>query len=203
MAHKFLESNNIEISKVTYSYKLPSKIIDKYHDKEIYRGQRNGARREFIESLYNRLLNIHDKNLILKPNDKDRCYFMIEFKVLIKQKYYNITINTERITFHNIDYEYENEIERIIFNLVDLDPAEMGRYKFHNTTYKIDFGSCHINSMIKNFGDIKIRDNFINKINSCKKQLEINEYAFIHNKRRWIDVYYSDNRVKIQNQFKR
>ena len=167
---EFLAKNNISISKITYSYKFPYEITHKYkrHEKG---SSPNEQRNVFLQSIYDRLLKLDGNDTILA-----RPHYIIELRYLHKNKYYNININSERIIFNNIDFENTGELDIIVLNLIGFDLLEMGRYEHHNIVYKINFGSCYINKMIKTF-------------NNVTKSNQTSHYEFIHSKKRWIDVY--------------
>lgn len=171
--YEFLKDNNINISKISYSYKFPYNY--KYY-KNTKRVSSNYHRNKFLQSIYDRLLKLNDgSNIIInRPN------YIIELNYFYKNKYYNININSDKIIFNNIDFENTGELDIIILDLIGYDLLEMGKYEHHNIVYKIDFGACYINKMIKTF-DCENTNKF--------KQLEINNYAFIHSKKRWINVH--------------
>lgn len=170
---QFLKENNINISKITYSYKFPYN----YEYKSQERGSApNKARHDFLQSIYHRLLKLHNENNMIL----DRPNYIIEMKYLYKTKYYNININNERIIFNNIDFENTGELEIIVLNLIGYDLLEMGKYEHHNIVYKVDFGSCYINKTIKKF-NYENMDKF--------EQLNTNDYAFIDSKKGWVNVH--------------
>jgi len=148
---EFLTENNISISKVTYSYKFPYEIIYKYQKRKEY--SCNEERNKFLQSIYDRLLKLDDSDLIL-----DRPNYIIELKYFYKNKYYNININSERITFNNIDYENIGELDIIVLDLIGFNFLEMGKHEIHNIVYKIDFESYYINNNIKIYYDFILDD---------------------------------------------
>ena len=168
-----LKENNINISKITYSYKFPYNYKYKCHERG---SSRNKQRNKFLQSIYDKLLKLHDgTNIIL-----NRPHYIIELNYFHNYKYYNININNERIIFYNIDFEDIHELEIIILNLIGFNLIEMGKYEYHNIVYRIDFGPCNINNMIQSFNDKKFTN---------EEQFNNNNCIFIHNKKRCINFY--------------
>jgi len=169
----FLKNNNITISKITYSYDFP--YNHKYYKHE--KGSiSNEQRYNFIKSICDRLWKLDDENLSLGYTNfhhKNQYFeevtysnfFIIELKYWYNDKYYNININNERITFHNIDYEYTDEVSRIILDYIGYTIIEMCKREIHNVVYNVNFGTCHINKMIK-LTNYFITENDIIRINS-------------------------------------
>lgn len=168
----FLTKNIINTSKVTYSYKFPYEIISKYNYKEPIS---NKARNNFLSSLFDRLSKSDDEKLIL-----NRPHYKIELNYAYNNKYYNINISNERIVFNNIDFEDTHGLEIIIFDLIGFQWIEMGKCKYHNTIYKIDFGSCYINTMIETFNDFVLDEGINTKKQTESKHRVINVYEIKH-----------------------
>lgn len=170
---------DINISKITYSYKFPYNYEYKLRDKKC-----NKARNKFLQSIYDRLLKLNDgTNIIInRPN------YIIELKYFYMTKYYNININSERIIFNNIDFENTGELEIIVLNLIGYNLIEMGKYEHHNIVYKIDFGSCYINKMIPSFNDFMFDEDI-----NMKKQLIINNKSVYNFKPRSVYIHNNKN----------
>jgi hypothetical protein len=168
----FLKENNIKISKITYSYKFPYNY--KYKCSE--RGSSvNEERNKFLQSIYDRLLKLDDNNLILT-----RPHYMIELNYLYYNKYYNININNERIIFNNINIEDTSDLVFMILDLIGFESIEMSGCTYHNITYEINFGSCHINKIINISDDKNL---------SKEEQLYRNDYVLIHTNKQLVHVY--------------
>lgn len=171
----FSKNNNITISKITYSYDFP---YNYNYNKHKTGSVANEQRYKFIKSICDRLWKIDDENLSFSYTNfhhKNQYFeevtyshfFIMELKYYYNNKNYyngknyNININNERITFHNIDYEYTDEISRIILDFIGYTVIEMGKYQIRNIVYNVNFGTCHINKMIKLTNDFIVKNDII------------------------------------------
>jgi len=182
----FLKENNITISKITYSYDFPPNY--KYNEHK--RGYiSNEQRYKFLQSIRDRLSKVDDENLSseCKNFHHKNQYFeeityshflIIELKYYYDNKNYNININNERITFHNINYEYTDEVSLIILDFIGYTVIEMGKYEIHNIVYNVNFGTCHINTMIKLTNDF-ITENDIIRINNYDNEYSDVKYRLV------------------------
>jgi len=176
-----LKQNAVSISKITYSYKFSQEIISKYdYKEEIYSPIKNNL----LRSMHERLL-VHSN--IVSDNSRNK----INLRHLYNNKYYTINISHTTITFNNIDFEDIDGFNNAIFNLLDFKESDMIKNKYDRITYRIDYGSFNINSMIKSFNDQNLTE---------KEQFKNNNCIFIHNKKRCVN-YFDDikqNKIKLK-----
>lgn len=177
-----LKENNVSISKITYSYKFSQEIINEYNYKC---NISNKTKNNLLSSIYDKLF-FHNNNIVL-DNSRNKINFVHYYN----DKYYTINISHTTITFNSIDFEDIDGLNKEIFNLLQFKENDMIKNKYDNITYRIDYNSFNINSMIKSFNDQKL---------SQKEQFKNNGCIFIHKKKTIIKCYddIKQNKIKLK-----
>lgn len=165
-----LNKDNINLSKITYSYKLPYCYTRSYHLNEINK-EPNHERNETMTDIVKILSNANtDYITVTRPR----------YKINVKYKrdndlYYYINISNERIKFNNIDYiEYKTVTEKI-FSIMDIkdymiDPPFINKLKC-SINYNEHYNIGYLNNIFKYPLYHKLDRNNYLKITKLKQNL--------------------------------